>query len=236
VVGDAFDARHSAVARTYRYTVVNRAAPDPFLARYAWWVPEPLELARLRLGADPFVGEHDFAAFCRKGPEGSTTRRRVLRSHWDVFDDGILRYEIRATAFCWQMVRSIVGTLVEIGRGRHTPGDIMGMLRSGDRRGPASSPRPRACASGPFRLPPTPVRTHKHRWSAAARPGRRPSLVRLGIWNAHVHAQGRRHHPHVAHPRRRGQVLGSASRRGGHAAAGQAQGPPGRRTFDVATT
>jgi len=133
VVDDGFDARHSAAARTYRYTVVNRPVPDPFLARYAWWVPDPLELARLRLGADPFVGEHDFAAFCRKGPEGSTTRRRVLRSHWDVVDDGILRYEIRATAFCWQMVRSIVGTLVEIGRGRHTPGDIMGMLRSGDR-------------------------------------------------------------------------------------------------------
>jgi tRNA pseudouridine38-40 synthase len=132
-VDDAFDARHAATARTYRYTVVNRPAPDPFLARYAWWVPEPLELARLRLGADPFVGEHDFAAFCRKGPEGSTTRRRVLRSHWDVLDDGILRYEIRATAFCWQMVRSIVGTLVEIGQGRHTPGEIMGMLRSGDR-------------------------------------------------------------------------------------------------------
>ena len=133
VVDADFDARHSAVARTYRYTVVNRPAPDPFLARYAWWVPEPLELARLRLGADPFVGEHDFAAFCRKGPEGSTTRRRVLRSHWDVVDDGLLRYEIRATAFCWQMVRSIVGTLVEIGRGRHTPGEVMGMLRSGDR-------------------------------------------------------------------------------------------------------
>jgi tRNA pseudouridine38-40 synthase len=133
VVDDGFDARNSAVARTYRYTVVNRPAPDPFLARYAWWVPEPLELARLRLGADPFVGEHDFAAFCRKGPEGSTTRRRVLRSHWDVLDDGILRYEIRATAFCWQMVRSIVGTLVEIGQGRHTPGEVMGMLRSRDR-------------------------------------------------------------------------------------------------------
>ena len=121
------------MARTYRYTIVNRPAPDPFLARYAWWVPEPLDLARLRLGADPFVGEHDFAAFCRKGPEGSTTRAPGARSHWDDVGDGVLRYEIRATAFCWQMVRSIVGTLVEIGRGRRTPGEVMGILRSGDR-------------------------------------------------------------------------------------------------------
>jgi tRNA pseudouridine38-40 synthase len=132
-VDAAFDARHSATARTYRYTVVNRPAPDPFRARYAWWVPQRLDLSRLRLGADPFMGEHDFAAFCRKGPEGSTAVRRVLRSHWDVVDDGILRYEIRATAFCWQMVRAVVGTLVEIGQGRMTAGDVLTILRSRDR-------------------------------------------------------------------------------------------------------
>lgn len=134
VVDVGFSARRSATARTYRYTVVNRPVPDPFRARYAWWVPEPLDLARLRLAADPFVGEHDFAAFCRKGPEGSTTVRRVLRSHWDDLDEGILRYEIRANAFCWQMVRSIVGTQVEIGRGRITAGDVLRIIRSRDRQ------------------------------------------------------------------------------------------------------
>jgi len=133
VVDAGFDARHSATARTYRYTLVNRPVPDPFLARFSWWVPEPIDIARLRLGADPFVGEHDFAAFCRKGPEGSTTVRRILRSHWDVLDDGVLRYEVRARAFCWQMVRSIVGTLVEIGMGRLTAGDVLMILRSRDR-------------------------------------------------------------------------------------------------------
>ena len=141
IVGDDFDARHSAVARTYRYTIVNRPAPDPFLARTAWWVPEPLDLSRLRLAADPFVGEHDFAAFCRRGPAGSTTVRRVLDSSVSVLGDGVLRYEIRGTAFCWQMVRSIVGTLVEIGRGRRTPGDVLTILRSGD-RAQAPSPAP----------------------------------------------------------------------------------------------
>jgi tRNA pseudouridine38-40 synthase len=128
-----FDARRSALARTYRYTIVNRPVPDPFLARVAWWVPEPLDLSLLRLAADPFVGEHDFAAFCRRGPEGSSTVRRVMRSHWDVLDDGVLRYEIRANAFCWQMVRSIVGTLVEIGQGRLRPGDVLAILRARDR-------------------------------------------------------------------------------------------------------
>jgi tRNA pseudouridine38-40 synthase len=133
LVAPDFSARHSAVARTYRYTIVNRPEPDPFRARYAWWVPEPLDLARVRLGADPFIGERDFAAFCRKGPEGSSTVRRVLRSHWDVIGDGVLQYEIRATAFCWQMVRSVVGTLVEIGHGQRTPGDVLAIIRSRDR-------------------------------------------------------------------------------------------------------
>ncbi len=131
-----FDARRQAKWRTYTYAVVNRPVPDPFLARFAWWVPETIDLAALRLGADPFVGEHDFASFCRKGPEGSTTVRRVLASRWTgVGDgDGILRYDITATAFCWQMVRSIVGTLVDVGTGKIRPGDLMRVIRAHDRQ------------------------------------------------------------------------------------------------------
>ena len=128
-----FDARHSARWRAYRYTVVNRDAPDPFRARYAWWVPDALDLSMMRLAADPFVGEHDFSSFCRKGPEGSTATRRVTQSEWTVQPDGALTYEIRATAFCWQMVRSIVGTLVDVGTGRIRAGDVLGILRARDR-------------------------------------------------------------------------------------------------------
>jgi len=133
VRGD-FDARHSATARTYRYTIVNRDVPDPFLARSAWWVPEHLDVALLRLAADPFIGEHDFAAFCRRGPEGSTTMRRVLASRW-IPDErpGVLVYEVQATAFCWQMVRALVGTIVEAGMAKRRPGDLLRVLRSRDR-------------------------------------------------------------------------------------------------------
>ena len=89
----------------YRYTILNRPVPDPFRDRFVWWVADPLDLRALRLAADPFVGEHDFASFCRKGPEGSSLTRRVLESRWVDEGDGVLRYEIRANAFCWQMVR-----------------------------------------------------------------------------------------------------------------------------------
>lgn len=138
-----FDARHSARWRHYRYTVVNRPVPDTFRDRFTWWVPEPLDLRALRLAADPFVGEHDFASFCRQGPPGTTTVRRVLESQWVDEGDGVLRYEIRANAFCWQMVRSIVGTLVDVGMGRRRPGDVMAMLRARDRAtaGPLAPPR-----------------------------------------------------------------------------------------------
>jgi tRNA pseudouridine38-40 synthase len=133
IVEPGFDARHRARWRAYRYTILNRPLPDPFLARTAWWVPEPLDLRRLRAGADPFLGEHDFASFCRRGPEGSTTVRRVFDSEWHEAGDGVLRYEIRASAFCWQMVRSVVGTLVDVGVGRLKPSDVLRILRARDR-------------------------------------------------------------------------------------------------------
>ena len=128
-----FDARRSAKWRHYRYTIVNRDAPDPFRARYAWWVPEALDLARMRLASDPFLGEHDFSSFCRKGPAGSTSVRRVFSSEWRDEGDGILVYEVRASSFCWQMVRSIVGTLADVGIGKIRPGDILAILRARDR-------------------------------------------------------------------------------------------------------
>lgn len=133
LVDPTFDARHSAKWRHYRYTIVNRQVPDPFLARYAWWVPKPLDLSLLRLGADPFIGEHDFSALSRKGPEGSTRVRTVMSSEWRDRGDGILDFEIRARSFCWQMVRSIVGTLVEVGNAKKRPSDVVGILRSQDR-------------------------------------------------------------------------------------------------------
>ena len=133
LVDASFDARHSAKWRRYRYTIVNRPVPDPFRDRFSWWVPEPLDVRALRLAADPFVGEHDFASFCRRGPEGTSTVRRVLSSRWAAEGDGVLTYEISANAFCWQMVRSIVGTLVDVGVGRMRPGDLMAVLRAQDR-------------------------------------------------------------------------------------------------------
>ncbi len=137
VVPDDFDARFSAVARRYRYLVVNRPAPDPFLAHLAWHVPDPLALPAMRLACDPLIGEHDFAAFCRrpKRRDGQLASlvRRVVEARWYDDGNGLLRFEIEAGSFCHQMVRSVVGTLVEVGRGRRRAGDMAAVIRSGDR-------------------------------------------------------------------------------------------------------
>lgn len=146
-VGADFDARRSAHWRAYRYTVLNRPVPDPFRAATSWWVPQPLELASLRLACDPLVGERDFTSFCRRPPPGPggedrSLSRRVLEAAWVEEEPGVLRFDIRATSFCHQMVRSIVGTLVEVGHGRRRPGELTGILAARDRQaaGPVAPP------------------------------------------------------------------------------------------------
>jgi tRNA pseudouridine38-40 synthase len=130
-----FDARFSATWRRYRYTILNSPNPDPFLAATAWQVDKPLDRHALLLACDPFIGEHDFTTFCRRrrdDPEAPMTRR-VSTARWDELPGDILRFEITANAFCHQMVRSIVGTMVDAGLGRHRPGELLAMLRARDR-------------------------------------------------------------------------------------------------------
>lgn len=140
----AFNARFDAKARRYRYTILNRPVPDPFLAATAWHVPTPLDLPRMQAACDPLIGEHDFTSFCRrpKGEPDAPLTRRVRRAHWEREGEDILRFWIEATAFCHQMVRSITGTLVEAGMGKRSAADVMAALRARDRSaaGPVAPP------------------------------------------------------------------------------------------------
>jgi tRNA pseudouridine38-40 synthase len=129
-----FDARRWATGRRYRYTVLNRPLPDPFTAHASWHVPAPLDLRAMQLACDPLIGEHDFASFCRRPPTGSLVRL-VRSASWSELPEGYLRFEIEASSFCQQMVRSLVGTLVEVGSGsgRRRAGDMTGILQARDR-------------------------------------------------------------------------------------------------------
>lgn len=136
--GDGFHARFSARWRRYRYRLLATEVPDPFLAGTTWWTPAALDRHRMADAAHELVGHHDFGSFCRRPkdrPDASMVRR-VTDARWsqEPRDDGrILTFEITATAFCHQMVRSIVGTLVEVGRGRRPVASVPSALAGSDR-------------------------------------------------------------------------------------------------------
>jgi tRNA pseudouridine38-40 synthase len=137
-----FSARFSATARTYRYHVWNDPAPNPLLARTTWQIPRPLDLDAMQTGAAVLLGEHDFSSFCRRpkpvdGFDEPSLVRRLDMATWSRVDDawgpGLVRFEITATSFCHQMVRSIVGTLVDVGLGRRSAASIPPTLAARDR-------------------------------------------------------------------------------------------------------
>jgi tRNA pseudouridine38-40 synthase len=129
-----FDARRSARGRRYRYTVRNHPVADPFSAGTAWQVGQPLDLGAMRLACDPLLGEHDFSSFCRRPPfDGASLVRVVRDARWVDQGEGMLRFDIEASSFCQQMVRSIVGTMVEIGSGKRKAGEMAGVIRARSR-------------------------------------------------------------------------------------------------------
>ena len=145
-VDEHFSARFSATARTYHYDVWNDPSPHPLLARTTWHVPTALDVDAMNSGAELLLGEHDFSSFCRRpkpaaGHDEPSLVRRLLVARWSRRDSaewgasgaGLLRFEITGTSFCHQMVRSIVGTLVDVGVGRRAAESVPGTLAALDR-------------------------------------------------------------------------------------------------------
>lgn len=121
-----FHARHSARARSYRYRMFRRKVPSPFEARHAWWYPRPIDRGRLDEAAALLLGEHDFRAFTPTDTEHEVFRREILEARWVDRDDA-LEFEITADSFLRHMVRTLVGTMLEV-----SP-DRLAELLGGDR-------------------------------------------------------------------------------------------------------
>ena len=133
VVDDAFDPRRHAKSRRYEYRILTSRTPSAFWHRHAWHHVRPLDADAMALAAGSLVGEHDFTAF--QGADADpvlSTVRRVLVSEIERTGDFLL-YRIEATAFLKHMVRNIVGTLVEIGRGERSASAMAEVLGSRDR-------------------------------------------------------------------------------------------------------
>lgn len=135
-VSGRFDARFSATARRYRYRLVDAAAADPIRRHDRWHVPGPLAVPAMRAAARELLGEHDLASFCRQAP-GRTTVRRLDRISITRPVAGRIDVVLEAPAFCHQQVRSILGCLVEVGRGRREPAWLGTVLRARDRQAAA---------------------------------------------------------------------------------------------------
>ena len=133
-VPPSFDARHSASQRTYRYRILNQLEPDPFRAELVWHLPGELSVESMNEAAQQIVGEHDFTSFCRRPVPDKSLIRRVIQANWSRQPEAHeVVLEITATAFCHQMVRSLVGTMVEVGQGRRPPKSLAQTLVAKDR-------------------------------------------------------------------------------------------------------
>jgi tRNA pseudouridine38-40 synthase len=126
-----FHARKSARAKTYRYRIYRGAICPPFLARYVWHYPYPLDFAAMQASAPLIEGEHDFTSFAavdpERGKEPESNVRKVFSSQWRAETEEII-YEIRGNGFLHHMVRNLVGTFMLVGKGTLRAQDVVEIL------------------------------------------------------------------------------------------------------------
>ena len=151
VAAPGFNARFSARSKMYRYRISNTRVMSPFQRRFAWHISRKLDFAAMDDAARELLGEHDFSCFQAKGAPGSrnrvrTSTRTMMTSRWteEPLQGGgrLLTYEIAGTGFLKYMVRTVVGTLVEVGDGKRTPSSVRDLLNSRNRAaaGPTAPP------------------------------------------------------------------------------------------------
>jgi tRNA pseudouridine38-40 synthase len=131
-----FHARHSATSRAYRYRIFRRRERSPFEDRRSWWYPRPVEEQRLSEAADLLLGEHDFRAFTPAETQHKSFVRHVKHAAWHRRADA-LEFEIEANSFLRHMVRTLVGTMIEL-----PPGDLARLLDGAERREAGSTAPP----------------------------------------------------------------------------------------------
>ncbi len=156
-VDDAFHARHSATAKTYRYRIYRNAICPPFLARYVYHDPYPMDEEALMRSSEHVVGTHDFTSFAASDPERSariaesreeseaaaiSNVRTIHSSQWMRTEDE-LTYTVRGNGFLHHMVRNLVGTFLQAGKGALTVEDVLRILEARDRS--VAGPTAAAC-------------------------------------------------------------------------------------------
>jgi len=129
----AFHARYDARSKLYQYRILNRDMPSILERHYVWHIRQKLNVEAMQKAATYFVGEHDFKAFEGTGSPRTSTVRHVIRAGMRETKDSQILFDIEADGFLRYMVRNIVGTLVDVGKGRIPGEDVKEILLSGDR-------------------------------------------------------------------------------------------------------
>jgi tRNA pseudouridine38-40 synthase len=130
-----FHARHSAEAKTYRYRIYRESICPPFLARYVWHYPYPLDEEAMARAASFVVGEHDFTSFAAVDPERgredepASNVRTIFFCSWERTGEELI-YTVRGSGFLHHMVRNLVGTFILVGRGTLPPDDVTRILEA----------------------------------------------------------------------------------------------------------
>ncbi|NMB45314.1 MAG: tRNA pseudouridine(38-40) synthase TruA [Firmicutes bacterium] len=128
----SFHARFDAIAKTYVYIVDNRPHCSVFLRNYVYHVPQPLDIAAMEWAAGLLVGTQDYASFQTSGSSARTSVRTIDQLQVET-EGAVLRFTLRANGFLYNMVRNIVGTLLEVGKGRLLPEEVGTIIAARDR-------------------------------------------------------------------------------------------------------
>lgn len=138
-----FDAQKNARSKKYEYLILISPRPNPFLENLLWRLPKSLDLSQMKMAALSLIGKHDFSSFCAADSTAITRVRELLSlrittnspaAFFSLPGEKFIRLEFHGRGFLKQMVRNLVGTLVEVGEGKRTPGDMAKILAAQDRK------------------------------------------------------------------------------------------------------
>jgi len=132
-VDERFHARYDAKSKVYFYQIFNSPVPSALYRNYSWFVHFPLDIDNIKTAAGGLIGSHDFSSFCAANNDTSDYIRKVMNVSINQGKDGMIRFFIEANGFLRYMVRNIMGTLVDVGRGEFSPSKFLDIMKAKDR-------------------------------------------------------------------------------------------------------
>jgi tRNA pseudouridine38-40 synthase len=128
-----FHSRYNAIGKTYQYNIYNSRIIDPFRKDTSYFIPYKLDIDKIFRSKDYFIGEHDFQAFMAAGSSVQSTVRKIFKVNM-TSKDNLISFNITGNGFLYNMVRIIIGTLIDVGRGKIEENTIENIILSRDRK------------------------------------------------------------------------------------------------------